>query len=778
MTTLFNQNLVLDGAMGSLLLERTQKPVGYFLEKLNIESPDIVLSCHKDYVDSGSDVVYTNTFGANHFKFSHDKLQNVITSAISIARQANPKYVALDIGPLGKVIGEGGIDFEDAISAFKEIVEIANDKTDFIVVETMTSLAEMRAAILACKETSNLPLAVSMSFDENCRTFFGTSVECFVVTAVGLGVDMIGANCSLGPIEMLPVAKEFARLTNLPIFIKANAGMPKFENGKTIYGISAQQFADAVYQIKKLGINVLGGCCGTSPHYIKLLSKFKNETFEKQKVEKSCIICSQSMAVSLDGNKIVGERINPTGKKRVQQAIREGDFDFLISEGVKQQSQGADILDVNVGVSGIDEVLAMKTVVQKLQNVCTLPLQIDSSKPQAIEQALRLYHGKAIVNSVNGSDESLKTILPVVKKYGAVVIGLTLDENGIPFESDKRVEIATKIVNACQQCGIDKNDVVIDTLTMSEASQKGNALSTLNALKGVKSLGIKTALGVSNISFGMPNREDINAMFLEMAVENGLNLAIVNPAFKGLKGSELAKNFLLAKDNASEKYIQNANNFVVKQVSETNMSIEDAIITGQSGLAVNLAKKLMIAIQPLELSQKFIIPALDEVGKLYEQGKLFLPQLIASADSAKCVFEQIEHKLQETDKKQNYEATFVLATVQGDIHDIGKNIVKTVVSNYGYKVIDLGRDVKVQKVVDAVKQNYPCILGLSALMTTTAENMAVTVCETRKIFPNLKIIVGGAVITQSFAKEINCIYAKDASDTISKLKQIVSEKAF
>lgn len=778
MKSIFSGNLILDGAMGSILLERSGAPIGYALEKLNIENPELVKSIHREYVLAGADVVYTNTFGANPYNFSTHELEKIINSAISHAKDSGAKHIALDIGPLGKIIGSGGISFADAIAAFKEVVRIAKDRTDYIVIETITSLAELRAGILAVKEVSSLPLAVSMSFNENLRTFFGTSVECFVATAEGLGVDAIGANCSLGAVEMLEVAKELARTASLPVFVKPNAGMPQLKDGMTFYDIDANGFCSAMEKIQALGISILGGCCGTTPDYIKLLSEISlDKKFTRELPPKRCIVCSATNAINVDGLKIVGERINPTGKKRVQEAVRNGDFEFLISEGVKQHLQGAHLLDVNIGVSGIDEVASMNKVVDLLQEVVPLPLQIDSAKPEVLESALFRYHGRAIVNSVNGSEKSLQTVLPLVKKYGAAVVGLTLDDNGIPATAEGRVEIAKKIISRCQEFGIDKNSIFIDVLTMAEASGKGNALTTLNALSAVKKLGVKTALGVSNVSFGMPNREDINAKFLELATARGLDLAIVNPAFIGLSGSVEAENFLLAKEGASDLFIARFTNLQPVKVPATEQSISlyDAIVTGQSGLCESIARTMLEAFEPLELSQKIIIPALDEVGDLYERGKLFLPQLIASAEAAKVAFFEVSQKLEEKGSKVDDSLRLVLATVKGDIHDIGKNIVKTVVANYGFKVIDLGRDVDYSVVLNAVKENYPCVLGLSALMTTTAENMAETIRLVKEKF-DIPIFVGGAVITENYAKSIGGTYCKDAADTVAKLKALASNK--
>ncbi|NLZ25009.1 MAG: dihydropteroate synthase [Clostridiales bacterium] len=770
MKKLFEESLILDGAMGSMLMELTGCPVGFPVERLCLENPSAVLSVHQSYVKAGADAVYTNTFGANLFKFSPPQLKDIITAAIDCAKKSGARYVGLDIGPLGKIVGSGGISFDEAYENFKEIVLAARDETDFIVVETMTSIAEMRAAILAVKENSSLPLLATMSFGENKRTFFGTDAKSFAVTASSLGADAIGANCSLGPVQLYKIAKDLTEVSPVPVAIKPNAGMPSMAHGRTYYDVSPLDFALAMAEIKKLGVNILGGCCGTTPEHIGLLKEKTKDIKADIKKPHGIYISSQTDALKLEGNLICGERINPTGKKRVQQAALCGDFDFLVLEGIKQQEQGANILDVNIGVSGIDEKTAMLTLLKRLQEVVTLPLQIDSSKPEVLEAALRLYHGRAIVNSVSGKKESLDRVLPLVKKYGALVIALTMDENGIPETAEERIEIALNIAKEAEKYGIERERIIVDTLTLAEASKAGNALVTLNALKLAKERGFKTTLGVSNISFGMPHREDINAAFLELAVKHGLDIAIINPAMRGLCGSSEAIDFLLSKENALERYLSSHTGVdAVKRIDESNCTLSDAIVTGQATLSYSLAKEIIKEENFETLSSKYIIPALDEVGKLYESGKVFLPQLIAAADAAKEAFRAAEEE--KGALRDSSLGTFIIATVKGDVHDIGKNIVKTIVANYGFKVVDLGRDVDYNIIKNAVEQHYPCVLGLSALMTTTAENMAKTIDFVREDF-DIPILCGGAVITQEYAASIGGIYCRDAGDAVKKLKEI------
>lgn len=772
----FYGKLILDGATGSLLTERSGAPAGYRLEKLNLENPEVVYSVHRDYVDAGSDVIYTNTFGANPLKLGGET-EKVIKAAVAIARKAagDRAYVALDVGPLGKLIGEGGISFDEAYENYAAVIKAAADETDLIVIETMTDIADARIALLAAKENSNLPIMLSMSFEAGGRSAFGTDVESFARTVSGMGVSAIGINCSLGPVEMYPMAKKLVESTPLPVFIKPNAGMPRFENGRTVYDIDRARFCEAMANIHALGVNILGGCCGTTPDYIRMLAAQTAGKAERELYKPVRALCCGTATVKVDGMKVVGERINPTGKKRFQAALREGDFDYILAQGIEQSQAGADILDVNVGLNGTDEKYNMVRVVEGLQKVVSRPLVIDSSSPEVLEAALRRYNGKALVNSVNGKQSSIDSVLPLVKKYGAAVVCLALDENGIPSTAEGRVAVGKRLVDECLKAGIATEDIYVDTLTMAESAEKGSAQCTVGALEEIKKTGAGTVLGVSNVSFGMPHREDINACFLAMAKDAGLDLAIINPSLINIKYSDYARDFLLAKEGATDAYIAYAaKTDSVKTEDLTGKDTPDmtrAIVGGMGARAREVAETLLATLAPLDVAAQHIIPALDVVGDLYEKGVIFLPQLIAAADAAKQAFSALESRMAAQGAAQDGKR-FVLATVKGDIHDIGKNIVKAVVSNYGYKVVDLGRDVDYPVVLAAVEKNYPCALGLSALMTTTAQNMAETIRLVREKYPDLPVLVGGAVITPEYAESIGGVYCKDANATVKALREI------
>lgn len=772
----FSGKIILDGATGSLLTERSGAPAGYRLERLNIEDPETVFSVHRDYVDAGSNVIYTNTFGANPLKLGDDTAK-IVRAATEIARKAagDRAYVALDIGPLGKLIGEGGISFDEAYENYAAIVCAANDATDLIAIETMTDIADARIALLAAKENSSLPVMLSMSFEAGGRSAFGTDVESFARIISGMGVSAIGINCSLGPVEMLPMAKKLVESTPLPVFIKPNAGMPRFENGRTVYDIGIGEFCSAMEKIHSLGINILGGCCGTTSDYIRMMNERIKDVAPRPEYKKVRALSCATSTVIVDDMKVVGERINPTGKKLFQKALREGDFDYILAQGIEQSQSGADILDVNVGLNGTDEKANMVRVVEGLQKVVSRPLVIDSSSPEVLEAALRRYNGKALINSVNGKQSSIDAVLPLAKKYGAAVVCLALDENGIPDSIEGRVAIGKRLTDECLEAGIAIEDVYVDTLTMAESAQKGSAVCTVGALGEIKKTGAGSILGVSNISFGMPRREDINACFLAMAKEAGLDLAIINPSLVNIKSSDYARDFLLGKEGATDAYIAYAaktDSVKAEELApEGAPDMTRAIVGGMGGAARVTAERLLKEMPPLDVAAKHIIPALDRVGELYESGKIFLPQLIAAADSAKQAFAALEEKMKEGGIKES-DNRFVIATVKGDIHDIGKNIVKAVVSNYGYKVTDLGRDVDHMVVLDAVEKNYPCVLGLSALMTTTAQNMAETIALVRVKYPDIPVLVGGAVITPEYAESIGGIYCKDANATVKELKKI------
>ena len=760
------KDLLLDGGMGSLLLERS----GVFApsESFNESMPDLVKAVHLDYLKAGSDILYANTFGANPYKT--DDYVKLIKKGLSIARSAvlessKKAFVALDVGPSGKIIGKGGITFEEAYDAFAMVIK-AGEGADLIVLETFTDLAEMRAAILAAKENSTLPVLASMSFEKNGRTAFGCSVEAFAVTASSLKVDAIGLNCSVGPVEMLRYFNLLKSNVTIPAFVKPNAGMPEIICGKTVYGLGKEEFAKAAVLLKKAGADMIGGCCGTTPEYLSCAAKaVENLSSPDADNVYRGKLCSYSNVVNPENALVIGERINPTGKKVLQKAVREGDVDYIVSLGPKQEEEGAEMLDVNLGVSGEDDGKYMGEVIEGLQRVSGLPLSVDTGRPATLEKALRLYSGRALVNSVTGEEKSLRTILPIVAKYGAAVVGLTLDEKGIPETAEGRVEVAKKILSAAKEYGIAPKDVYIDCLTMSEGAIKGSAKVTLDALKEVKKLGCRTVLGVSNVSFGLPAREDLNAAFLSLCRENGLDACIYNPKFRALSPTREAIDFLTGKIPFDEYA-----SFVTSHTQKEEVEVEDNVISAVKR-GDTLSVKKLVSSNPDAAKELFA--ALDIIGDLYEKGKLFLPQLISAADAAKAGLDILFAK---TGEVRESKGTLILATVKGDVHDIGKNIVKAVVSNYGYTVVDLGKDVGVDAILDKMKECYPCVLGLSALMTTTANNMADIAKRVREVYPDVKILTGGAVITPSFSKSIGGIYCKDAAAAVKALNDIYKAK--
>ena len=757
----------LDGAMGSELIKRGLIGVS---ESFNLTNPEVVREIHSDYIDSGANIIYTNTFGVNPFKYNDEQMELLINEGVKIARECSskPHFVALDIGSMGKIIGQGGCTFDDIYNAYKKIVLIAKDKTDLIVVETINDLVECRIALLAVKENSSLPVICSMSFESNGKTVFGNPIRAFALICETLGADALALNCGLSAEEMLLLSKELINCTSLPIFLKPNAGQPEVVDGVTVYRETPQNYAKYMTEAFKLGVNGIGGCCGTNPSFIKELALISQDVSVGKREEINLnFVCSPYECKSVNQFCLIGERINPTGKKLMQQALLKDDLAYILSLAVAQEDAGADVLDVNVGMNGIDEKKAMNGLLEELATVTNLPLMIDTSDYEVVEMALRKYSGRAILNSVNGKDEVLEKILPLVKKYGAMVVGLTLDQNGIPETYEQKVTIAKKIIDRCESFGIDKNCIIIDCLTMSEASKAGNAINTLNALKEVKKLGVKTVLGVSNISFGMPKREIINKTFLELAKENGLDMAIINPALLKVNSDQKAKNFLLAKPNSVQEYIDYASEITVETSLGTHTTLDRAIITGQKHLALQIAKE-KIENAETNLVNDYIIPALDIVGAKFEKGEMFLPQLISSAEAAKGVIEYMQSS--EKVEIQSNGHVFIIATVYGDVHDIGKNIVKAVVSNYGFEVIDLGKDVKSEIIIEKAKQYPNATVGLSALMTTTVKNMEETVKKLSEF--GVKTLVGGAVLTEEYAQSFGGIYCKDASDTVKKLKAI------
>lgn len=785
-----NSNFViLDGAMGTML-QKSGLKLGERPEILNITNPESITDIHLMYINSGSDIVYTNTFGANAHKLEGVgyTVEEVISAGIFAARDAVEKsgkksYVALDIGPIGELLEPNGtLSFEEAYEIFKEQMVIGEESgADLIVIETMTDLYEVKAAILAAKENTSLPVFCTMTFEKNKRTFTGCSLEAFAATVEGLGVDAFGINCSLGPDEIFPMAEILSKISNTPLIVKANAGLPNLDTGQ--YDIDEELYASWADKIAQLGVKYIGGCCGTTPKYIENIKNILEKRILKiNKNKKKSLVCTATNVVEIDEIKIVGERINPTGKKRFKQALIENDLDYILGQAIEQIDAGAHILDVNVGLPEIDEPKMMLDVVKAIQSISDVPLQIDSSDYKALENGLRVYNGKPLVNSVNGEEKSLKNILPLVKKYGAGVIGLTLDENGIPRDAKGRLEIARKIMNEALKVGIPKEDIYIDCLTLTVSAEQGSAIETLKAIELVKrELGLKTILGVSNISFGLPNRELITSTFLTMAMQKGLDLAIINPNISSVTDVVSAFRVLNLNDRDSEDYVEKYANLssdnkkiAVKKDNLNNMTIDEAISKGLKEETRNLTINLLGEKSELEIINELLIPALDQVGLRYEKGEIFLPQLIKSATASQEAFEVIKKKIANVGGESVSKGKIVMATVKGDIHDIGKNIVKVILENYGYQIIDLGRDVDIDKVVDAVVENDVKLVGLSALMTTTLKSMEDTIKSLRENAPDCKIMVGGAVLTEDYAMKIDAdCYCKDAKKSVEFAKEIL-----
>lgn len=752
-----------DGGMGSML----NLSAGELPEKLNMNEPERVFAVHKGYADAGADFITANTFGANSLKY--DNVPELVKAAVELAKKAGKK-VALDIGPTGKLLKPmGDLDFERAVELFSEVIEAGKDGADVVIIETMSDSYELKAAVLAAKEHCDLPVIASMIFDENGRLLTGGDMRSACAMLEGLGADAVGINCGLGPKQMIELVKEMRENTSLPILVMPNAGLPESVDGKTVYNVSPQEFAEDMLTIAKQGVSYLGGCCGTTPEHIRAmieLCKDIPDSIPERKTD--TVVSSYSTAVTI-GEKpvVIGERINPTGKKLFKEALRNNDIDYVIKEGLSQQEHGAHILDVNVGLPEIDEVKMLSDAVYNLQSVLPLPLQLDSSDPQALEKAMRIYNGKPMVNSVNGKQSSMKEIFPLVKKYGGVVVCLCLDENGIPETAQGRIDIAKKIINTAQEYGIDKKNLVVDALTMTISTNKDNAIETLKAVKYIRNeLGVGTVLGVSNISFGLPKREAINTAFFTLALENGLSAGIINPLSESMMNAYYSYNALMGYDDNCAEYIESVTLSQTAVSSTSSMDLKTAIIKGMKEDAGSCAKALLKDTQPLDIINEYIIPALDVVGDGFEKNKIFLPQLLMSADSAKEAFNIIREHLVLSGQEKKSENKIIIATVEGDIHDIGKNIVKVLLSNYGFDVIDLGKDVKCEKVLEETIKNDCKLVALSALMTTTVTNMEKTI---KLVHENTdaKVLVGGAVLTKSYAEMIDAdYYAKDAMESV------------
>ncbi len=776
-----NEFVFLDGGMGTMLQKNGLK-TGGVPELLNLEQPELITKIHKAYVEAGSQIIYANTFGANSYKMAETgkTVDELIRAAVKNARNAadGKALVALDIGPVGQLLEPTGtLTFEQAYDYFKEEI-IAGADADIIVIETMTDLYEAKAALLAAKENSELPVIVTMTFEQNLRTFTGCSVGAMALTLEGLGADAVGVNCSLGPREFAPVIEELSKWTSLPIVAKPNAGLPDPVTNE--YDVTPEEFAESAAGLVKYGIKLTGGCCGTDPDYIRELKKALSVLkYQKNTPIKQAAVCSAERVVVIDQPRIIGERINPTGKKLFKEALRRGDIDYILGQAIEQAQAGAEILDVNVGLPEIDEKAMMIRTVKALQGVTELPLQIDSTIPEVIEAALRVYNGKAIVNSVNGEEGSLEKILPIVKKYGAAVVGLTLDEDGIPKTAEKRFEIAERIMKRAMEIGIPKEDIFIDCLTLTASAEQANVMKTVEALHRVKTeLGLKTVLGVSNISFGLPNRELINCSFLQMCLTNGLDLPIMNPNVASMTGAVRAYRLLTAIDVNSVDFIAAyaGNNTQNTAPSAPDSGTHDLMYCVKNGLKAEGTKitgELLKTTDSMQIVDDILIPALDKIGEDFEKGVIFLPQLIMSAGVAQGAFEVIRNHMIENNSAPVVKGKVVLATVKGDIHDIGKNIVRVLLENYGYEVIDLGRDVDYQTVVDAAIEHKVKLVGLSALMTTTLCSMEETVKLLRKQYPECKVVVGGAVLTPEYAESIGAdFYAKDAKETVDIAKKV------
>ncbi len=752
---------LLDGATGTQFQLRGL-PAGKSPELLNLEDPALVEEIHRAYVGAGSDVVYANTFGANRLKMPHDKTESIVRAGVEIARRAvGDKFVALDIGPTGALCEPlGSMTFDEAYAVFAEVVK-AGASADLIVIETMSDLTELRAALLAARENSSLPVMCSMTFEESGRTFTGVLPEAFALCASPFA-DVVGINCSLGPDKLLPVMRRVAAYTQKPLFIKANAGLP---DANMNYELSPEAFSALHGEYLKMGVNILGGCCGTTPRHIAALKKLiEGKKPLQRRVAVPAAVCSASRLVPLDRVRIIGERINPTGKKAMKEALLKGDMGYVAARAVEQAEAGADILDVNAGVPGIDEKGSLCEMVRRIQSVTDLPLQIDCTKPDAVEAALRLTQGKAVINSVNAEEKSLSSLLPLAAKYGAAVVGLTVDEEGIPKTAQKRVQLAEKIIARAKEYGIPESDVYIDCLTLTVSAEQEQAQNTLSALKEIRSRhDVHAVLGVSNISFGLPARGAVNAAFLVMAMQAGLDLPIINPNLPEMTAAVAAFNVLSGADKDCREYVEKYAALPAAEKAPVKAEDKDIYYYISKGLpdAARLTEQFLQELKPLEVIDEKLIPALNKVGEDYEKGRIFLPQLISAAEAAKLCFEKVKSVIKGggVDK-----GDIVLATVFGDVHDIGKNIVKTVLQNYGYNVIDLGKNVPPERVVEAVERGKVRLCGLSALMTTTVENMRLTIEMLKKSCPYCKIMVGGAVLTEEYAKEIGADrYCKDAA---------------
>lgn len=779
--------LFFDGAMGTMLQSAGLK-AGELPESYNIKNPHIIYSIHKQYLEAGSDIITTNTFGANRLKLKDTSLsvEQVIYSAVNIAKKAveyrDEKYIALSIGPIGTLLKPlGTLSFQDAYEIFQEqIIAGVKAGVDLILIETMADLYEIKAAILAAKENSNLPIFCTMTFQDGTRTFTGTDVITMVSVLEGLGVDALGVNCSTGPKEIQVIIEDILKYTQLPIIVQPNAGLPKIIENKTYYDLSPEDFSEEIKSMAKKGVTIFGGCCGTTPEYIRSMkSKLKGLKPNIHLPTRLTTATSASKTIVFDDEvKIIGERINPTGKKNLEVALKENNIDYILREAILQQETGSHILDINVGLPEVDEKYMMVKVISEIQSVLPTPLQIDSSKKEVIEAAARIYNGKPIINSVNGKKSSMDDIFPIVKKYGALVIALTLDEDGIPTTAEKRVEIATNIIEYAKKYEIPEENILIDPLVLTASAEQESVLETLRSIPLIKSkYNVKIVLGTSNVSFGLPNRNILNTTYLALALGFGLDAPITDSTNHALMDTIRAYKVLANQDKNCQDFLNiygSSNNVKYEHTSYAPMNLDEIIIKGLKEEANRKTRELLNNLSSIEIVNKFMIPALDIVGEKYDSQEIFLPQLIRSAETAKEAFEAIKDHMTREGVEKTSTGKILLATVQGDIHDIGKNIVKLILENYGFDVIDLGKDVPIQTVVDTVKNQNIKLVGLSALMTTTVKNMEDTIKALKREGLNVPVVVGGAVLTPEYANMIEAdYYAKDAKDAVDIAKEIL-----
>ncbi len=800
--------LLFDGGMGSLLQANGLKP-GELPETWNVTHSDLIVKLHREYLEAGADMIKTNTFGANGLKYNKDKefdLEQIVTAAMKNAREAvdtaaytpgrSKGSIALDIGPTGKLLKPlGDLDFEDAYELFSQVVRIGErEGADLILIETMSDSYEAKAAVLAAKENSSLPVFVTMIFDDKGKLLTGGNVESAVALLEGLGVDALGINCGLGPVQMKGILEDIMKVASIPVIVNPNAGLPRSEGGKTVYDIDADEFARVMKEIVEAGACIIGGCCGTTPEHIeKMAALCKDLPVRLPERKYRTVISSYAQAVVIDRDPvIIGERINPTGKAKFKQALKDHNLEYILKEGVLQQDNGAHVLDVNVGLPEIDEPAMMVEVVKELQSIIDLPLQIDTSNMTAMERAMRIYNGKPLINSVNGKKEVMEAIFPLVKRYGGVVVALALDEDGIPETADGRIAVSKKIYDTAAGYGIGKEDIIIDALCMTVSSDNKGAITTLETVRRVRDeLQGKTILGVSNISFGLPQREIVNAAFFTMALQNGLSAAIINPNSEAMMRSYYSFRVLADLDPQCSNYIniysgnvtvlgevkRQAGDQKAAGISGTDLSLGESIKKGLKDRAYAAVSELLENREPLSIINEEMIPALNEVGKGFEKGTVFLPQLLMSAEAAKAAFEVIKEKLAQSGAEEKKKGTIILATVKGDIHDIGKNIVKVLLENYSYEVLDLGKDVPPETIVKTAIERNVKLVGLSALMTTTVPSMEETIRQLRTQAPFAKVMVGGAVLTKEYAMTIGADqYCRDAMASVNYAEDIFEVK--